>query len=151
VIQQPSLPRARAFARGFTLVEMLIVITMVSILAAIAYPSYTSYVVRANRADAQQTLLQGAQAAERYFVANNTYVGFTLASPLDRSPESGTVVYNMTTPTLTATAFVMRATPASTATNKNDGFLEITSQNIKRWDRNNDNDTADTREDSWSR
>ena len=151
MIHHPSLSRARASASGFTLVEMLIVITMVSILAAIAYPSYTSYVVRANRADAQQTLLQGAQAAERYYIANNSYVGFTLASPLNRSPESGTVIYNMTAPTLTATAFVLRATPTSTATNRADGFLEITSQNLKRWDRNNDNDTADTREDDWNR
>lgn len=142
------LPRSR---RGFTLVEMLIVITMVSILAAIAYPSYSSYVIRANRADAQQVLLQGAQAAERWFIANNTYVGFTLASPLNRSPESGTQVYGMTAPTLSATAFVLRATPVTTAKNRTDGYLEVTSQNLKRWDRNNDGDTADSREDNWNR
>jgi len=56
---------------GFTLVEILIVITIIGILASIAYPSYQQYVVKANRAAAQQFLLEVASVQHQYFLANN--------------------------------------------------------------------------------
>ena len=118
-------------ASGFTLTEILIVVAMVGILASIAYPSYRNYIQRANRADAQQILLQGAQQAERFFAANNTYVGFPLA-PFNRSPESGTAVYTMTA-TSAANSFSILATPATAGVNSKDGCLQITSTGAKTW------------------
>lgn len=60
--------------RGFTLIEVMIVVVIVAILAAIAIPSYQSQIQKTRRADATSTLSQIAAAQERYFFTNNEYV-----------------------------------------------------------------------------
>lgn len=140
--------------RGFTLIELLIAVVIVSILAAIALPSYRSSVVRSNRADAQQALLVAAQNLERYYATNGAsgYVGSSV-SPA-QSPLTGTTVYNLAFTTgagnPSANTFLIRATPVAGGVNANDGYLEIDQQGVKRWDRNN-NGTLDTGEDNWNR
>jgi type IV pilus assembly protein PilE len=59
--------------RGVTLMELLVVVTIIGILAAIAIPSYRRYVVRANRTDAKTQLLQTAQALERCYSTSTPY------------------------------------------------------------------------------
>lgn len=59
--------------RGFSLIELMIVVAIVAILAAIAVPSYRRYVVRANRADAQRALLDLAGREERFYYGANRY------------------------------------------------------------------------------
>lgn len=71
--------------RGFTLIELMIVVAVIAVLAAIAIPSYQDYVQKTRRADAQSALLQTAQAMERCFTRTNTYVD-CLTLPAD-SPD----------------------------------------------------------------
>lgn len=59
--------------KGFTLIEMMIVVAIVGILASIAYPSYQSYVERSRRSDAISILLELAQAQERFMARCGHY------------------------------------------------------------------------------
>ena len=77
----------RSAAAGFTLIELMIVVAVVAILAAIAVPSYQEQVRKSRRAQAKADLVEYAQMAERFFTVNNTYVGFTL--PTTQSPREG--------------------------------------------------------------
>jgi len=59
--------------RGFTLIELMVVVAIIAVLSAFAVPSYVRYGLRARRADAHQALLSIAMAQERYYAANNRY------------------------------------------------------------------------------
>lgn len=59
--------------KGFTLIEVMVVVAIVGILAAIAYPSYQQYVLRSGRADGKAKLMEVMQAQERFFSQNQTY------------------------------------------------------------------------------
>ena len=103
------------YKRGFTLVELMITTAIIGILAAIAYPSYTQYVLRANRADAVAILTESAQYMERYYTTNTSYASATLLSAVSPKGASGTrIKYNITfSVTPDATVYTLRAIPAN--------------------------------------
>jgi prepilin-type N-terminal cleavage/methylation domain-containing protein len=65
---------------GFTLIELMIVVAIVAILAAVAMPVYTDYVMRGKLSEAHSSLAALRTAAEQYFQDNRTYVGFGCAA-----------------------------------------------------------------------
>ena len=63
----------RKHMRGVTLIELMIVVVIVSILAAVAYPNYQEFTARAKRNEARAALLRLATNQERFYLNNNTF------------------------------------------------------------------------------
>ncbi|MDH5536136.1 MAG: type IV pilin protein [Betaproteobacteria bacterium] len=72
--------------RGFTLTELMIVIVVIGILAAVAYPSYQSYIIRANRSAAQQFMLEIANRQEQFVLDARVYTATIGAGGLALTP-----------------------------------------------------------------
>lgn len=115
-----SLPARQSL--GFTLIEMMIVVVLISILAAVAIPNYQAQVRKARRTDAQVLLLETAQKLERcaaqFGAYNNAGCGVT-APAADH--------YTITIPTQTISSYVISATPISgSPQTKDTGCLTFT-------------------------
>ncbi len=67
-----ELPQPRR-SRGFTLLELMIVVAILAIVASIAYPSYLGTVTRTTRSAAKSTLLEVANRQEQFFAENKRY------------------------------------------------------------------------------
>lgn len=95
---------------GFSLIEMLITMAIISILLMIAYPSYHTYLIQSRRDEAKIGLLQLASKLENYATINNTYQGATLeevSMPTETSDHS----YQFIIADLNATTYHIQAVP----------------------------------------
>ncbi|MFD0739466.1 type IV pilin protein [Lysobacter koreensis] len=96
--------------RGFTLIELMIVVAVVAILASIALPAYNDSVRKSRRGQAKADLVEYAQLAERWFTVNNTYATFVL--PTNQSPrEAGSAARYTLNLVSAATTFTITAVP----------------------------------------
>ena len=116
--------------RGITLIELMIVVVVIGILTAVAYPSYRDQVMRTHRTDGKATLMQVSQELERCYTRFAAYnnAGCAVAFPVD-SPEGH---YTVTATALTASAFTLDATPQGGQADDDEcGVLRLTSTGIE--------------------
>jgi len=104
--------------QGFTLIELMIVVAIVGILAAVAFPAYQEHVRKAHRAEAQGVLLEAAQFMERWFTTNNRYDTAALPAALSTSPKGGgeTIRYNIRITAAAQNTFTLTAAPVQADT-----------------------------------
>ncbi|WP_288132567.1 type IV pilin protein [Microbulbifer sp.] len=101
---------------GFTLIEMMIVVAIMGIIAAIAYPSYMESVRKSNRADAKASLNDTAQRLQRCFTTYNAYnnENCTVAETLKNGTiTSGEGMYTISFDSSAADSFKLKAAPVA--------------------------------------
>ena len=95
--------------RGVTLMELMIVVVIVSIMAAIAYPNYRDFTARAHRNEAKAALLEIAQNQERFYLQNSTYGSLTQLGYPGDTITTDTGSYSVTVIAPDASNFTARA------------------------------------------
>ncbi len=127
--------------QGFSLIELMVVIAIVGILAAIAYPSYTQQVLATKRTDCSGALVGLANAMERHYSVTGSYLGaakngndtgqpaiFPVRCPID----GNTPTYNLRIQAATASTYRLRANPIGVQTDDKCGKLQLRNTGVKQ-------------------
>jgi type IV pilus assembly protein PilE len=124
------------FSKGFTLVELMIVVAIVAILAAIALPSYQAYVLRSHRTSAVNAVMDLASREARYYTTNNSYTNSLITLGYAADPtlvtDANNNYYNLSVnPASTATTFTLQAVPQGAQVNDTCGTFTYTDLGVK--------------------
>jgi len=128
---------------GVTLIELMVVVAIIGIIAAIGYPSYQNYVVQTNRTECQSALVQMANAMERYYTlaTPSSYVGAATGGAATGSPAifatqaplGATATCNLTISAASINDYVLAATPIAGSILAGDGLLTLNAAGQKCW------------------
>lgn len=121
--------------KGFTLIELMIVVVIIAIMAAIAMPMYTDYVIRANRSAAKSQMLDIANREQQFLMADRVYAdknklvtsGYALATEVSAKYSYDVVADNAATPP----TYLITFTPIPAGVQSSDGALTLNSAGIK--------------------
>ena len=128
--------------RGFTLIEMMIVVAIIALLASIAYPSYQSYVIKSKRADMMSEMQNIASQIESRKLAQGSYKAISRDIKVEFSvgyPRQGTALYDLainpiplTPPDNELTSkWMITATPKTGSQMANDGSMSLNYLGVK--------------------
>lgn len=142
-----KLPRLFRSHGGFTLIEVMIVVAIVGVLAAVALPSYQEYIARGRRVDAQTQLLAAQQWMERFYSEHYKYNETSAATPVavtdatlwgqqpfktsPRDGEGAAAAYNLTLTSVAANTYTITATRTGAASSDNCGNFTLTNTGRK--------------------
>ena len=119
--------------RGFTLIEMMVVVAIIAILTAIAIPNYMDYVTRTKLTEAKTNLAAMRTKLEQYYQDQKTYVGACAAGTVAPLPSSADSKYfTIACPALTLTPTTFLVTATGSAASGTSGFaFNINETNLK--------------------
>ena len=98
--------------KGFTLIELMIVVAIIALLASIGYPAYTDYVIRGKRSEGRATLLDAAAKQERYYSDNNQFATLETVG-ISTSSDNDYYTLSMTLDDTNNQSFTLTATPST--------------------------------------
>lgn len=117
---------------GFTLIELMITVAIIGILAAVAYPSYMSHIIKSNRAAAKVQMLDIANREQQFLLANRAYATKTVLETSGYglpSAVSSKYSYDITVGTDTVPSYTITFTAVNQQTS--DGDLTLNSEGVK--------------------
>lgn len=137
--------KSRNAQRGFSLIELMIVVAIIAIISAFAYPSYDRYVIKTKRSVAQNALLQVADRQQQFFMDNKRFAADITNLGFPANPyvidDNGTstvasdadAVYSLSLSNVTATTWTATATPLNSQLSRDTycGSLTITQTGAK--------------------